>query len=126
MGIKWWALIIFGLVVLGWCFHLVFSGQIILSQSITLGHFQIRYYGLVLAVAISVAYVIALKRRTKFGIAESLAEKIVFFAIIGGFLGARLYHVFSEPTYYVSNPLEIFAVWHGGLWIYGAVAGGGC
>ena len=121
---KLWWLIIFCLAALGWWFHSVFSGEVILSQVINLGIFQIRYYGLVLAAAIILAYVFALHRRIKFNIATPQAEKIIFYAIIGGFIGARLYHVFSEPMYYVSNPLEILAVWHGGLGIYGAIVGG--
>ena len=52
-------------------------------------------------------------------------------AIILGIIGARLYHVFSEPaggsvgwSYYRQHPIEIVYIWHGGLGIYGAIAGG--
>lgn len=121
---KLWILIMFGLVFFAWWFYLVFSGELILSPTLNLGVLQLRYYGIVLAIAVLLAYVVALKRRIKFGITQAQAEKIIFYAILGGFLGGRLYHVFSEPTYYLNNPAEILAVWHGGLGIYGAVAGG--
>jgi phosphatidylglycerol:prolipoprotein diacylglycerol transferase len=52
-------------------------------------------------------------------------------AIILGIIGARLYHVFSEPaggavgwSYYRQHPIEIVYIWHGGLGIYGAIVGG--
>jgi phosphatidylglycerol:prolipoprotein diacylglycerol transferase len=53
--------------------------------------------------------------------------------VIGlGLVGARLYHVFSSPNdgsgsgwdYYRQNPLQIFAIWKGGLGIYGGLVGG--
>jgi len=52
-------------------------------------------------------------------------------AIILGIVGARLYHVFSDPeggmvgwSYYRQHPIEILYIWQGGLGIYGAVIGG--
>jgi len=52
-------------------------------------------------------------------------------AIILGIVGARLYHVFSEPaggmvgwSYYRQHPVEALYIWQGGLGIYGAIAGG--
>jgi len=52
-------------------------------------------------------------------------------AVILGLIGARLYHVFSEPqggmvgwSYYREHPVEILYVWEGGLGIYGAIFGG--
>lgn len=52
-------------------------------------------------------------------------------AVFLGIIGARLYHVFSEPmggmvgwSYYRQNPIEIISIRQGGLGIYGAIAGG--
>ena len=52
-------------------------------------------------------------------------------AIVLGIVGARLYHVFSEPeggmvgwSYYREHPVEILYIWQGGLGIYGAIVGG--
>jgi phosphatidylglycerol:prolipoprotein diacylglycerol transferase len=52
-------------------------------------------------------------------------------AVILGIVGARLYHVFSQPEggmlgwdYYRKNPIEILYIWQGGLGIYGAIVGG--
>jgi prolipoprotein diacylglyceryl transferase len=46
-------------------------------------------------------------------------------AIITGFIGARLYHVASEPQRYWNTPADIVKVWNGGLGIYGGLLIGG-
>jgi phosphatidylglycerol:prolipoprotein diacylglycerol transferase len=58
---------------------------------------------------------------------------ILAWSLIGGIIGARLYHVFSSPAdglgweYYRENPLDIINFWNGGLrglGIYGGLVGG--
>ena len=49
---------------------------------------------------------------------------VVFYTIIWSFIGARLYYVIFNLSYYLNNPLEIFYVWHGGLAIHGGILGG--
>ena len=41
--------------------------------------------------------------------------------IIAGILGARLYYVLLNLHFYLAHPKEIFAIWHGGLSIHGAI-----
>jgi len=49
---------------------------------------------------------------------------MAFMVLVWGFLGARLFYVVQNFSYYVSEPLKIFAVWEGGLIFYGgAIAG---
>ncbi len=50
---------------------------------------------------------------------------VILWLIIGGFIGARLYHIFSEPGKYLHNLIKIFYFWEGGLGIFGALIGGG-
>ena len=38
--------------------------------------------------------------------------------------GARIYYVLFNLSYYLSNPIEIFYIWHGGLAIHGGILGG--
>ncbi len=121
---KYWFVIVLIATVIAWWFSLVFSGQIILSQSFNLGFLNIKYYGLAIAVSILAAYFLALHRRSPYELSEQQADKIILSAIFGGFIGARLYHVLSDPLYYKLHPAEILMVWHGGLSIYGAIAGG--
>lgn len=111
----------FGLILLVFT---VFSGRYVLPQALEIGFFSIRYYGLVMALAVLAGYTLALKRAVAYGITTNEAERLIFWAVIFGFVGARLYHVASSWQYYAANPIRIFEVWSGGLGIFGAMFGG--
>lgn len=49
---------------------------------------------------------------------------LAFWSILCGIVGARLYHVTSNPSYYSTNLLRVFEVSKGGLGIWGAILGG--
>lgn len=102
----------------------VFSGRILLPQTFAIGNFELRYYGLILAAAIVAAYAVARKRLDRYKISVRDADDLLFYALISGFIGARIYHILSDIQFYIHKPVEIFMVWHGGLSIYGAVIGG--
>jgi phosphatidylglycerol:prolipoprotein diacylglycerol transferase len=54
----------------------------------------------------------------------SQLEGILFSLVLGIILGARLgYVLFYNFSYYLGHPLEIFAIWHGGMSFHGGVAG---
>jgi prolipoprotein diacylglyceryl transferase len=93
-------------------------------HNIELGPLTLHVYGLLIGIAIIVAMRVAELLLTRWGADASTYMRVIIPAIIGGFVGARLYHVASEPVRYAREPLEIFAVWNGGLGIYGAVLGG--
>jgi phosphatidylglycerol:prolipoprotein diacylglycerol transferase len=46
------------------------------------------------------------------------------YCLLGGIIGARLYYVAFNWSYYGKNPSEIPAIWHGGLAIHGGLIGG--
>ena len=51
-------------------------------------------------------------------------EDILFLGVLGVVLGGRLgYCIFYKPLYYLANPLEIFAVWQGGMSFHGGMLG---
>lgn len=105
-------------------FSRIFFGAVTLSQSMHLGNLRIQYYGLILALASLSGYVLAMHRRKQYGIETAEADNLIFVLLIAGFIGARLYHVVTEYNFYIHNPSHIFAVWNGGLGIYGVVIGG--
>ena len=51
-------------------------------------------------------------------------EDILFLGVVGVVLGGRLgYCLFYKPLYYLANPLEVFAVWQGGMSFHGGLLG---
>lgn len=85
---------------------------------------SIKMYGVIVSLAVGAGYLLALKRAKRFGISESLIDSLFLPVVIGGVIGARLYHVFDKWGYYSSHLLDIFQVWNGGLGIFGAIIGG--
>jgi len=90
----------------------------------SLGPISIRWYGLLFAASFLVGFQIM----TKIFTAEKKSQKdlndLLWYMIIGTIVGARLGHcLFYNPEYYLSNPLEIFMTWKGGLASHGAAIG---
>lgn len=51
-------------------------------------------------------------------------EDLLFFGVLGVILGGRLgYCLFYKPAYYLAHPLEVFAVWQGGMSFHGGMLG---
>lgn len=90
----------------------------------SLGSLSIRWYGLLFATSFLVGFQIM---KWIFKIEKKDEEDIndlILYMIIGTVLGARLGHcLFYNPVYYLSNPMEIIKIWHGGLASHGAAIG---
>lgn len=104
--------------------HPFFSGHIQLPQSFGIGKFRIQFYGLLLGLGALAGYWLAMRRKSAYSVNSEHADTIIFLALVFGFIGARVYHVISEYGFYVQHPIQVFAVWNGGLSIYGAAIGG--
>jgi phosphatidylglycerol:prolipoprotein diacylglycerol transferase len=51
-------------------------------------------------------------------------EDLLFYGVLGVVLGGRLgYCLFYKPGYYATHPLEVFAVWQGGMSFHGGMLG---
>jgi prolipoprotein diacylglyceryl transferase len=90
-----------------------------------IGPFALRWYGLFIALGIGVGTWITSRELARKGYESELALDSLFFIIPPGFIGARVYHVITDYDLYADDPFPgVFAVWNGGLGIYGAVVGG--
>jgi phosphatidylglycerol:prolipoprotein diacylglycerol transferase len=114
---------LFILLSLGGVFVLV-SDKFVLPQVVGLGGFGVRVYGVILAVSVCLAYFVARKRIIAAGYEGVWFERLFFYVVIFGFIGARFYHVISDFELYRENILSGLYVWRGGLGIYGALIGG--
>jgi prolipoprotein diacylglyceryl transferase len=93
-----------------------------------LGPVPIRAYALCIVAGIVAAIVITEKRWVARGGAPGDVLDIAVWAVPFGIVGGRLYHVISSPRPYFGaggHPLRAFAIWEGGLGIWGAIALGG-
>lgn len=76
------------------------------------------------ALAVAIAVWFGQLRLKRAGLPVESFSSIILWGIVGGLIGARLFHIGDHLPYYVSHPLEAFAVYEGGLAAYGAFIGG--
>ncbi len=96
-----------------------------LSKSIPIiGGYSQRWYGLLFALGFVAGYIIILKIFKKENIDEKVTDVLFTYMFVFTLVGARLGEVFFyEPHYYLTHPLQILEVWHGGLASHGAAVG---
>lgn len=101
------------------------------AYGVHLGPLYVRFYALILGLGIFTATWFTARRAPKYGYTSDDVWDALTWVFLPGVLGARLYHVLTPtpasgitPEYYVQHPLEILAIWNGGLGIYGAIIGG--
>ncbi|MBF0607321.1 MAG: prolipoprotein diacylglyceryl transferase [Candidatus Magnetobacterium sp. LHC-1] len=91
-----------------------------------LGPVQVRWYGLMYLLGFVFSYVLVLYqiKKKKLAISREDIENLYLYLIIGLIIGARLgYIAFYNLAYYAEHPMELIAVWHGGMSFHGGLAG---
>ena len=91
------------------------------SILIDFGIIQIRWYSFLLLIAFIVGSVLVIKESKKKNIPEDYLYNLIFYGLIIGILGARLYYVLFNLDYYLDYPQEILMIWNGGLAIHGGI-----
>lgn len=85
---------------------------------------EIRYYGVLFATALFCGYYIMRWQFRRGGYSDEKAESLFLYAALGIIIGARLGHIILyEPARFISNPIEIFKIWNGGLSSHGTAVG---
>lgn len=92
---------------------------------ITIGPINIYWYGLFIVLGIIAAILTIFKLASYYKVSKDIIIDTAFWIIINGIIGARIYHVLLEFSYYLDNPLNIFKLWQGGLAIHGSLIAGG-
>jgi phosphatidylglycerol:prolipoprotein diacylglycerol transferase len=99
-----------------------------------IGPLTIHFYGIILMIgALAGGYIGTIEARRRGHNPEIVWDGLIW-VLIGGIIGARLWHIFTPPQsmveqgittgWYLTHPLDALAVWRGGLGIPGAVIGG--
>lgn len=81
-------------------------------------------YGFCLLLGIVLATLLGERLCKKRGLDVQIYWKAVFYGLLFGLLGARFYHVVHRFDYFIQRPLEMVAIWQGGLGIWGGIFGG--
>ena len=85
---------------------------------------NIYFYGVIIAFAFLLGIYYASKHAKYVSLTEDNVFDAVIWMIPMSIIGARLYFVLFQLDYYSTHPKEIFAIWEGGLAIYGGVIAG--
>lgn len=95
--------------------------------ALQLGPLAIHWYGLMYLAGFMAFLWLGRKRITTLnhpGINAKLLDDLLFYGVLGVVLGGRLgYVLFYKAGYYSSHPLEILAVWQGGMSFHGGFLG---
>ena len=89
-----------------------------------LGNLSVKWYGIIMAVAIILAVSMAIFEGRKRQIESDDFMDLLLWAVPLGYVGARIYYVIFEWNYYSQHLDEIIAIWNGGIAIYGGLLAG--
>jgi len=86
--------------------------------------FNVYYYSLCILLGVIVAYILITREGKKQGLSKEFTSDLIFYTLIIGILGARVYYCVFNLDYYLANPSEILKIYNGGLAIHGGVIAG--
>ena len=92
--------------------------------AVNIGNLSITWYAIFILSGIILAYILINKEAKKFNIPTSFVSNLVFWCVIFGIIGARIYYVIFNLDYYAQDPIEAIKVWNGGLAIHGGIIAG--
>lgn len=93
------------------------------SVAFHLGSKPIYWYGIIIAIALLSGYFISSYIAPKSGLTRDSILDVVLYGTPSAIICARLYYVIFSLSDYKDNPMKIFAIWEGGIAIYGAIIG---
>ncbi len=92
------------------------------SQNVLeIGPLTIHFYGIMIAIGVVVAVLVAKRRYERFDGDGELLERVAIWAVAIGFLGARLGYVLTHTGDFIDRPWGVLFIWEGGLALYGGL-----
>ncbi|MGQ9668864.1 MAG: prolipoprotein diacylglyceryl transferase [Desulfosoma sp.] len=98
-------------------------------EIITIGPISVRWYGLMYVLGFLSTYYLAprLPKARDIGLTSERMQDLILYLAVGLVLGARLgflvFYQYDNWSFYLRNPLEIIATWHGGMSFHGGFIG---
>lgn len=93
-------------------------------SSISLWGFDVHYYGLLIALGVLAAVLLACRREKRLLLPKDTALNIALCCVPAALICARAYYVLFSWEYYAAHPAQILNFRQGGMAIYGGVIGG--
>lgn len=97
---------------------------VISPDAFVIANFSVKWYGIIMAVAIILAVSMAIVEGRKRQIESEDFLDLLLWVVPLGYIGARIYYVIFEWNYYSKHPDQIIAIWNGGIAIYGGLIAG--
>ena len=94
------------------------------QNGFSVGPFFFHAYGIAYVFAVAAAILIARRRWSRVGGDPELAYEIAMWAFPAGLVGGRIYFDITTPSQVPDHWWGVFAIWDGGLGIWGGIAGG--
>ncbi|MBF0557811.1 MAG: prolipoprotein diacylglyceryl transferase [Nitrospirae bacterium] len=94
-------------------------------EIVRVGPFAVRWYGMMYLFGFASSYLLVRHQLNRLGERTLIdIDSLYSYLILGLLIGARLgYTVFYNFSFYFQHPLELFAVWHGGMSFHGGLIG---
>jgi len=89
-----------------------------------IGPLHLTWYGLMYVIAIIMGLWVIRGYTARMGISNDIKYRVVWWCIVAGLIGGRLYFVIQQPnfvSFYLANPQHILATWEGGMAFFGAI-----
>ena len=94
------------------------------QPSLTIGPITIHAFGAIVAAAVYTGLAIGARRFTRLGLDHAIGERLAWWAVVGGFLGAHLFSVLLYfPAKVAENPLILLKLWED-ISSFGSILGG--
>ena len=102
----------------------ILRGNIEISNSIDIGLLEIHFYSIcILSAVLSFIFLLDKYKNKIQGLKKIDIEEVVFFCMVPGIIGARLWHVIIDWHLYQDNLLSVLYIWNGGLGVLGGLMG---
>jgi len=90
-----------------------------------LGPLKLYTYGLLVALGFAAGLWVGTREARRYGVDPKKFQDLAFAILLSAVAGARLFFVVLEWEQFAPKPLEVFALWKGGLVYYGGLLGAG-